>query len=288
MDQAPGNSRFLLDHSVYGSRMQSPTSTAGVAKRRRERIEARRYSTTAAIKAACLPVAAVCVVHADRATVNTPTICHAGASAQGIRMVAPRIRLNPTSRNFLFALVFLTAAPAWAVNKCSEGGRVVYQDAPCEGGKGQALTIRPATGAGSAVATGAAQARLDKLKADNAMSEAIRTHKPLVGMTSTQLQEAMGTPTKVNADNYNGTQRDQVIFERRTETWFVYLRNGMVESIQHRPGAPTGSMPAQEAGRCPSQHEIKGAITSASSIALGERERAERWKAIRAMQECGK
>lgn len=193
------------------------------------------------------------------------------------------------NRAALMFACLLAATPAWAINKCTDAsGKVVYQDAACAGGKGQALTIRPASGPGNAAASGEAQARLDKLKSDNAMSEAIRTHTPLVGMTSVQLQQALGTPTKVNADNYNGTQRDQVIFERRNETWYVYTRNGVVESIQHRPGAPIGSPPAQEAGRCPSQHEIKAAITSASSITLSERERAERWKAIRAMQECGK
>ena len=74
------------------------------------------------------------------------------------------------------------------------------------------------------------------------MAEAIRTHKPLVGMTVAQLNEAMGPATKVNADNYNGTQREQVIYERPSESWYVYTRNGMVESIQHRPGAPLGTL----------------------------------------------
>lgn len=193
-----------------------------------------------------------------------------------------------TALTLIFASLLATT-PAWAVNKCtSAGGKVIYQDAPCEGGKGEALTIRPASGPGNALAAGQAQARLDKLKWDNAMSESIRTHKPMVGMTSAQLQEALGTPTKVNADNYNGTQSDQVIFERPNETWLVYTRDGTVESIQHRPGAPIGALPVRATGRCPSQHEINNAMTSASSMTLGEGERAERWKAIRAMQECGK
>lgn len=197
-------------------------------------------------------------------------------------------RSMKTALALIFTSLFATA-PAWAINKCTgANGKVVYQDAPCEGGKGEALTIRPVSGPGTALAVGQAQVRLDKLKSDNAMSEAIRTHKPMVGMTPAQLQDALGAPTKMNADNYSGTQRDQLIFERPTETWYVYTRNGIVESIQHRPGVPIGAKLERPAARCPSQHEIRNAITSASSMTLGERERAERWKAIRSMQECGK
>lgn len=119
------------------------------------------------------------------------------------------------------------------------------------------------------------------------MSEAIRTHKPLLGMTLAELQKAMGVPTKVNADNYNGTQREQVIYERSQETWLVYTRSGVVESIQHRPGAPIGRAPTRTAGPCPSQHDIRNAITSASSMTLSDAERVERWRAIKEMQACG-
>lgn len=187
--------------------------------------------------------------------------------------------------------IFLTAAlllaPAWAINKCKGAdGKVVFQDVPCAG-QGEKLDVRPASGHSVSAAAGETQARVDKLKRENEMSEAIRTHKRLVGMTVAQLQKAMGMPTKANADNYNGTQREQVIYERPQETWFVYTRSGVVESIQHRPGAPVGRAPARAAGPCPSQHDIRNAITSASSMTLSDAERVERWKAIQEMQACG-
>ena len=186
----------------------------------------------------------------------------------------------------LFFCVAMLATPAWAINKCTgPDGKVAFQDAPCPDGRGEKLHIHAAPAPGPNAAA-EAQARLDKLKRDNAMAEAIRTNKPLVGMTVGQLQNAMGTATKVNADNYNGVQREQVIYERLNETWYVYTRNGMVESVQHRPGAAAGGSPAQ-AVRCPTPHEINSAITSASSITLSESERVERWKAIRQMQACG-
>lgn len=43
------------------------------------------------------------------------------------------------------------AAPAWAINKCTQpDGSVTFQDAPCAG-KGEALTVRPASGRARAI-----------------------------------------------------------------------------------------------------------------------------------------
>jgi len=142
------------------------------------------------------------------------------------------------------AVSLATALPASAIQKCTgPDGKISFQDAPCANGRGEKLLVRPASGqGGGSAATADAQGRVQKIKRDNEMAEAIRTHKPLVGMTVAQLNEAMGPATKVNADNYNGTQREQVIYERPSESWYVYTRNGMVESIQHRPGAPLGTL----------------------------------------------
>jgi hypothetical protein len=44
------------------------------------------------------------------------------------------------------ALLAVLCAPAWAINKCTgQDGKVAYQDAPCAG-KGEQLTVRPASG----------------------------------------------------------------------------------------------------------------------------------------------
>lgn len=189
-------------------------------------------------------------------------------------------------RAAILMAIALAAGPGWAINKCTDAsGKVSFQDAPCAG-KGGEINVRPASGRAKPVAADEAQARLSQLKRDNEMSAAIRTHRPLVGMTMAQLKSAMGSPTQVNANNYNGSQNDQVIYERAQETWLVYTRDGIVESVQHRPGAPIGIGTARRTDPCPSQHDIKSAITSASSLALSDVERSERWKSIREMQGC--
>ncbi len=187
-------------------------------------------------------------------------------------------------------LVLLTTSPAHAINKCTgSDGKIVYQDAPCAG-KGEAITVRPASGSGDATAAADAQGRIDAMRADNEMAAAIREKRPMVGMTVKQLNEAMGLATLVNTDMSTGTMREQAIFERPNETWYVYTRNGRVESFQHRPGQAVGHGGRQQrngkTGPCPSTHEINNAITSATSISLTPQEREARWKVIREMQAC--
>jgi len=182
----------------------------------------------------------------------------------------------------------LTCAPAWAINKCTGAdGKVVFQDLPCAG-QGEVIEVKPASGAADPLAARDAQTRLMKMQRDNRVAEAINTHEPLVGMTVDELQRAMGPATKVNADNYNGVRREQVIYERPSATWYVYTRDGRVDSIQHRPGPPIGARTRGPERRCPTQHEIKDAITSAGSISLTVEEKEARWRVIREMQACGR
>ncbi len=51
----------------------------------------------------------------------------------------------------LLAFTCLAVSPAWAINKCSIDGKVVFQDTACPG-KGEVLVVRPASGQGSAAA----------------------------------------------------------------------------------------------------------------------------------------
>lgn len=186
----------------------------------------------------------------------------------------------------MLAAALLAATPAWAINKCkTPEGKTVFQDAPCAG-QGEKIEVRPASGHADPAKQGDALAQRDKIKADNAMAEAIRTHKPLVGMTAAQLQESMGTPTRVNASNYNGVPHDQVIYERPDETWYVYTRNGRVEAFQHTP-AINGTARAPS-GPCPTAHEIRSAEISATSMTVGDAERAERLRAVTEMRKCGR
>jgi hypothetical protein len=187
----------------------------------------------------------------------------------------------------IFLAALLAASPAWAINKCKgPDGKVTFQDAPCQG-DGEEINVRPAGGAADASTTASAdaQARLDKLKQDNRMAQAIREHEPLTGMDSSQLREAMGVPDKVNAGVYGGVQKDQLIYYRRDATWYVYTMNGVVESIQRSDPAPR--LQAQD--KCPIRYsalEIRNAEVSANSTTQSQERQTELLKQVQAMREC--
>lgn len=178
-------------------------------------------------------------------------------------------------------------APAWAVNKCVIDGQTVFQDAACPG-KGEAITVKPASGhANSSTAESAAKTKREiaGIEWRNKVDAAISRGEPLVGMTRVELDKAMGAPTTVNANNYAGKLKDQIIYDRPQQSWYVYTEDGLVTAIQHRPSisqAPSNSV------RCPSPMEIRAMETSASSITLSEAERIQRRKEIAEAKRCGR
>ena len=134
----------------------------------------------------------------------------------------------------LIALCAINAR-AMAQFKCDVGGKAVYQDMPCVD-KGGAIKLAPGSGHADA-ATGDAVAKSKKMVADtnwrSKVNEATATGKPLVGMTRAELDQAMGAPTKVNAANYSGVLKDQIIYRQPAQTWYVYTEQGVVVTIQN-------------------------------------------------------
>ena len=187
----------------------------------------------------------------------------------------------------LFALAAMFGQ-AWAVNKCQVDGRVVYQELPCPG-KGEAINATPAAGHTAAGSDGGlARIRAESAEADRRIGirMSIERREPAIGMTEDELTQAMGRPHRVNLANYNGVEHDQLIYERGGRTIYVYTRAGIVRSIQNtdnhtRPAA--GQQP-----RCLTPQEISALETSASSITLGDAERAARRREIADARKCGR
>lgn len=186
-------------------------------------------------------------------------------------------------------LALCAAGPAVAqIYKCPDAqGGTVIQQTPCAGSAGQTLDIRPASGASTPSSANDAQARLAKLKASNAMAEAIRKGIPRIGMDAKQLQQAMGTPSTVNASNISGIRKDQLVYYRQDATWYVYTINDVVDSIQRSDPEPR--MARQPVARdCPSSLTIRNAEVSASSGTLSAEERRARWREIETMRNCAR
>lgn len=183
------------------------------------------------------------------------------------------------------AVLLTQCLPATAVNKCTDAaGKVSFQDAPCAAGKAENLTIKPSAGIAPSTVSSKPATDLATLNARGKIAEAIATGEPIVGMTASELNQAMGAPTTVNANDYNGIKKDQIIYERIGVTWLVYTDSGIVTAVQKRPQTSTVRAPVI----CPTGLEIRALETSASSILIGDASRAELLRQIGDAKKCGK
>lgn len=197
------------------------------------------------------------------------------------------------------AVAALAAAclPVHAINKCTGAdGKVALQDMPCTSGKAEVLNVRPIPANPAALQD--AEARAQRVKGDNVMAAAIREKRPAIGMNTQQLEAAMGLATTVNTDTSAGGVRQQAVYERETEIWYVYVRAGVVEHVQHRPlppmlrpHGPHGAHGPQNAfkaanGRCPLSSELRDADIAADSLTNTPEQRAALQRKLRDMQDC--
>jgi len=212
------------------------------------------------------------------------------------RVVVPRLcdGVDMVLKSMLAAAALLAVVvPAQAINKCTGAdGKVVLQDMPCADGGGQVLKVRP-VGGGSDQSAQDAAGRAQKMRVDNEMAAAVREKRPIVGMTPRQLEDAMGLATVVNTDTSAGGVREQAVYERRNEVWYVYLRGGVVEHVQHRPFEPLPHRHAGprnqfrlENGRCPLSSEIRDAKMAVDTLTNTPEQRAKAERSLKDMLNC--
>jgi len=192
-----------------------------------------------------------------------------------------------------FCLLLAASCSAHAVNKCtSADGTVTYQDTVCPGAakateKIKAQDNSPGLERGAGADAARAKLELARLQHRTAILAAINRREPAIGMTTSQLAQAMGAPNKVNAGNYSGSLQDQLIYYRNGRTIYVYTENGVVRSIQNTEGSYTAPAVSHQNTRpCPSELEIRNARTSASSITDNYWVRQEKLDLVKRMERC--
>ena len=163
-------------------------------------------------------------------------------------------------------LFWLTSFPSNAQYKCKQdGGSVIFQQTPCPAGaqqeKIQLHHNVPTPVNPQAAVLSQVKAREDERR--RLIQEAIANGRPMVSMTGVELERAMGTPDKINAAQYGSSFHDQVIYYRNGRTLYVYLRDGVVTSIQHTEGTPGAPIQAKP---CPSAAEIRNIEFDISKI----------------------
>lgn len=156
---------------------------------------------------------------------------------------------------------------------------MLIQQLPCTGGT--EIDVRPAMGNDDAASARAAQAGAPGTGNNQAILAGIGQRRPVVGMTDANLRMAMGTPTRTNSANYSGRQSDQLIFERDTGTWYVYVREGMVSSIQFQE-----AIRREPSRTCPNSLQIRNMETSASSITISREQKRALQRQIAAAKAC--
>lgn len=164
-------------------------------------------------------------------------------------MLAEQRQFRKHARRALIVTVLCAAAavaavvPAYAANKCVVGGKVVYQDAPCEGGKqvnlsGAGTADPGAQGSSYYRREGARLAAQEKAEAaakarGETMQNAIAKREVVVGMTDDEVRRSWGDPTRVNISVSSRGHTEQWVYDRGgSRAQYVYLDNGVVSSIQ--------------------------------------------------------
>ena len=139
-----------------------------------------------------------------------------------------------SSINFVAATIVLTCSMSvWAINKCTDKtGKVTYQEHACSNSdaSSQAVKASPSMSVGDEAA---GQARLAKIKSDNAKFDAMIDGKVMTGMSESQVQSSWGRPTKINRSVGSYGVHEQWVYDRgRNGAQYIYFENGVVSSMQ--------------------------------------------------------
>ncbi|MGB7479640.1 MAG: DUF4124 domain-containing protein [Burkholderiaceae bacterium] len=128
-------------------------------------------------------------------------------------------------------MLLISSAASAQVYKCHVDGKTVYTDAPCDVGSQQVkkIDVPPSDPEGETVARLELAAQKRRLQ----MREAIQAGVPMVSMTQSELAEALGAPNRINTGDYASGSHDQLIYDRGDRTWYVYVTNGVVSSVQN-------------------------------------------------------
>jgi hypothetical protein len=133
------------------------------------------------------------------------------------------------------------------VYRCTEGGKTVYSDRPCQGG-GTATTVAvppPPNAATPGAIDPQREARLGRI---------------VIGQTPPQVEMAWGSPTSKNIDTTSSGRSEQWVYERADGTAYVYFRSGVVSSYSESKGGANVPRTDSPAAPPPTQAEIEAQV----------------------------
>lgn len=153
----------------------------------------------------------------------------------------------------LLTAALLSASPAWAINKCVQDGRVVYQEAACPGSGeivGNEVARREAEARQRKAETeqrAVAQENMARISERWEQDRKLQREKvckgkfydePVVGMTEdvvqncTRFWENYGAGARVNETETAAGISRQYVFNLRNNIRYLYTTRGIVTAIQ--------------------------------------------------------
>jgi hypothetical protein len=147
--------------------------------------------------------------------------------------------------------------------KCTQGdGSVTFQQTPCANGQAtEKLRLPPPSQAEQAAA-----------ERPMAIRQALAARRAAIGMTEHELLQAMGEPDKINLAQYGANSDNQLIYYRDGRTLYVYVRNGIVTSMQNVDGNPirwreeVQQATRRPAKQCPTANQIRDIEVAISAL----------------------
>lgn len=147
--------------------------------------------------------------------------------------------------------------PAAAQYRCrAADGSLSFQQSPCpQGSSQQKLELRADAPATPGAATDY-KSQLNELERQRKIREAISAGRPMVSMTRTELDLAMGSPQRSSSGQVGADLTEQLLYQRGGRNIHVSLSNGIVVAFDDVEPAP-GSRAAPAAKPCASAREIR-------------------------------
>ena len=137
----------------------------------------------------------------------------------------------------LFAAFLALPLAAAAQYRCAGAdGRTTFQQAACPAAmNGERIALRdraPADPGRAQSGPSFEQRELAAIERRMEIQRGINGGIPVVGMTADQLNRALGGPSAINVTQGEGATRPQFVYYRGSATWYVYLRDGVVSTVQ--------------------------------------------------------
>ena len=138
----------------------------------------------------------------------------------------------------------LSLVAAADVYRCTEAGKTVYSDQPCQGAAAATVPVPvPARSAEPSAISPQSEANMGRIA---------------LGQTPLQVEMAWGRPKARNIDTGTAGRTEQWVYDRQDGTAYVYFRGGLVSSVSVRSKGSSATSVDVPMATQPTREELSG------------------------------